>query len=121
MSHLGYRGQGRSIALGKQGESARPCTWPCPHRTLEPPDPRCTSPRRSVGLLIPVRACGVALLPLVDHSSVRVRRSHQEAERYRATSIRLHPKELAWARREARRRKVGYQTVINEALLEKTR
>ena len=43
------------------------------------------------------------------------------AERYRATSIRLHPKVLAWARREARRRKVGYQTVINEALLEKTR
>ena len=41
------------------------------------------------------------------------------AERYRATSIRLHPKVLAWARREARRRKVGYQTVINEALLEK--
>jgi uncharacterized protein (DUF4415 family) len=42
-----------------------------------------------------------------------------EAERYRATSIRLHPKVLAWARREARKRKVGYQTVINEALLEK--
>jgi hypothetical protein len=37
----------------------------------------------------------------------------------RVTSIRLHPKVLAWARREARRRKVGYQTVINEALLEK--
>jgi len=42
-----------------------------------------------------------------------------DTERYRATSIRLHPKVMAWARREARRRKVGYQTVINEALLEK--
>jgi hypothetical protein len=26
---------------------------------------------------------------------------------------------IAWARREARRRKVGYQTIINEVLLEK--
>jgi uncharacterized protein (DUF4415 family) len=42
-----------------------------------------------------------------------------DTERYRATSIRLHPKVMAWARREARRRRVGYQTVINEALLEK--
>ena len=41
------------------------------------------------------------------------------AEKYVATSIRLHPKAMAWARREARRRKVGYQTIINEALLEK--
>jgi len=42
-----------------------------------------------------------------------------EAEKYRATSIRLHPKAIAWARREARRRKVGYQTIINEVLLER--
>ncbi len=42
-----------------------------------------------------------------------------EAEKYRATSIRLHPKVIAWARREARRRRVGYQTIINEALLER--
>jgi len=41
------------------------------------------------------------------------------AEKYVATSIRLHPKAMAWARREARRRKVGYQTIINEALLER--
>jgi uncharacterized protein (DUF4415 family) len=41
------------------------------------------------------------------------------AERYLATSIRLHPKAIAWARREARKRGVGYQTVINEVLLEK--
>ena len=42
-----------------------------------------------------------------------------ETEKYLATSIRLHPKALAWARREARRRHVGYQTIINEVLLEK--
>ena len=41
------------------------------------------------------------------------------ADCYRATSIRLHPKVLAWARREAKRRKIGYQTVINEVLLER--
>jgi hypothetical protein len=40
-------------------------------------------------------------------------------EKYRATSIRLHPKAIAWARREARKRKVGYQTIINQVLLEK--
>jgi len=40
-----------------------------------------------------------------------------EGERHRATSIRLHPRVLAWARREAARRGIGYQTVINEALL----
>jgi uncharacterized protein (DUF4415 family) len=40
-----------------------------------------------------------------------------EAERHRATSIRLHPRVLAWARREAAKRGIGYQTVINDALL----
>jgi hypothetical protein len=42
-----------------------------------------------------------------------------ETEKYLATSIRLHPKAIAWARREARKRKVGYQTIINQVLLEK--
>lgn len=32
-------------------------------------------------------------------------------------SIRLNPKVLAWAKKEAQRRGIGYQTVINEALL----
>lgn len=44
-----------------------------------------------------------------------------DADRYRATSIRLHPEAIAWARREARKRHVGYQTIINEVLLEKAR
>ena len=39
-----------------------------------------------------------------------------EGERYRAVSIRLHPKILSWARRTADKKGVGYQTVINEAL-----
>lgn len=34
-------------------------------------------------------------------------------------SIRLHPKVLKWAKKEAKKRGVGYQTVINEALLKK--
>jgi uncharacterized protein (DUF4415 family) len=39
------------------------------------------------------------------------------ADKYTPVSIRLHPRVVAWAKREARRRGVGYQTVINEALL----
>ena len=38
-------------------------------------------------------------------------------EKFLAVSIRLHPRVVAWARKEARRRGLGYQTVINEALL----
>lgn len=41
-------------------------------------------------------------------------------EKYRPVSIRLHPKVVEWAKKEARRRGVGYQTVINEALLRAT-
>ena len=40
-----------------------------------------------------------------------------EEERHRATSIRLQPRVLAWARREAAKRGIGYQTVINQTLL----
>lgn len=39
------------------------------------------------------------------------------SEKYRAVSIRLNPKVLTWAKQEAKRRGVGYQTVINEVLL----
>lgn len=34
-------------------------------------------------------------------------------------SIRLHPLALAWAKKEAQKRGVGYQTIINEILLKK--
>jgi uncharacterized protein (DUF4415 family) len=50
----------------------------------------------------------------------RGRPSKSDAEKYQPTSIRLHPKVMAWARKEARNRGIGYQTIINEALLEKT-
>ena len=49
----------------------------------------------------------------------RGRPSKSDSEKYHPTSIRLHPKVIAWARREARKRGVGYQTIINEVLLEK--
>ncbi len=49
----------------------------------------------------------------------RGRLPKSEAEKYQPTSIRLHPKVIAWARREARKRGVGYQTIINEVLLDK--
>ena len=47
-------------------------------------------------------------------------RPSKGVEKYRPVSIRLHPKVLTWARREAKRRGVGYQTVINEVLLKAT-
>jgi uncharacterized protein (DUF4415 family) len=49
----------------------------------------------------------------------RGRPSKSEEDKYQPTSIRLHPKVIAWARREARKRGVGYQTIINESLIEK--
>jgi len=39
--------------------------------------------------------------------------------KYKPVSIRLHPKVIEWAKREAKKRGVGYQTVINEVLLKK--
>jgi uncharacterized protein (DUF4415 family) len=50
---------------------------------------------------------------------LRGRPAKSEGDKYQPTSIRLHPKAIAWARREARKRGVGYQTIINEVLLEK--
>ncbi len=40
-------------------------------------------------------------------------------EKFTPISIRLHPLALAWAKKEAKKRGVGYQTIINELLLEK--
>lgn len=42
-----------------------------------------------------------------------------EEERQRPISIRLHPRVLAWAKKEGKRRGIGYQTVINEELLKR--
>ena len=40
-------------------------------------------------------------------------------DKYRLISIRLHPKIIKWAKTEAKKRGVGYQTVINEILLKR--
>ncbi len=39
------------------------------------------------------------------------------ADKYSLIAIRLHPKVLAWAKREAKKRQIGYQTLINEILI----
>jgi len=39
------------------------------------------------------------------------------AAKYTPVSIRLHPRVIAWAKREAKKRRLGYQTIINEILL----
>ncbi len=49
----------------------------------------------------------------------RGRPTKDEEEKYEPISIRFHPKIIVWAKEEAEKRGVGYQTVINEALLEK--
>ena len=38
-------------------------------------------------------------------------------DKYAPVSIRLDPRILAWAKKEAKKRGLGYQTVINETLL----
>ena len=40
-------------------------------------------------------------------------------EKYKPVSIRIHPKVLEWAKREAKKKGVGYQTIINQVLLNK--
>jgi uncharacterized protein (DUF4415 family) len=50
---------------------------------------------------------------------VRGRPTKSEEEKFVPTSIRLHPKILEWAKKEAKKRGVGYQTIINEILLAK--
>jgi uncharacterized protein (DUF4415 family) len=38
-------------------------------------------------------------------------------EKYQPIAIRLHPRVLAWAKKEGEKRGVGYQTIINDTLL----
>jgi len=51
------------------------------------------------------------------HKPPRRGRPPKKTDKYKAIYIRLHPKALEWARAEASRRGIGYQTVINESLL----
>ncbi len=50
----------------------------------------------------------------------RGRPAKLDEHKYKPTFIRLHPLALAWAKAEAKRRGIGYQTVINETLLRHT-
>ena len=54
-----------------------------------------------------------------EKRKARGRPTKEEQEKYVPTSIRLHPKVLDWAKAEAKKRGVGYQTIINEVLLKK--
>jgi uncharacterized protein (DUF4415 family) len=49
----------------------------------------------------------------------RGRPAKPNEEKFVPTSIRLHPKILEWTKREAKRRRCRYQTIINEILLER--
>lgn len=55
---------------------------------------------------------------LSDYIYYTGRRPKTETEKYKPISIRLHPMVLEWAKAEAERRGVGYQSVINETLLQ---
>ncbi|MBF2057580.1 MAG: BrnA antitoxin family protein [Cyanobacterium sp. T60_A2020_053] len=48
----------------------------------------------------------------------RGRPAKDENELYEQISIRLHPEVLAWAKKEAEKQGIGYQTVINQTLLQ---
>ena len=61
---------------------------------------------------------GDALDGLSEQPKKLGRPPKKEEEKYKSTHIRLHPKVVAWAKAEAKKRGVGYQSVINEALLE---
>ena len=43
----------------------------------------------------------------------------KDSLKYVPTSIRLHPKVLRWAKKEAKKQGIGYQTVINQSLINK--
>jgi len=49
----------------------------------------------------------------------RGRPPKDSCDKFKSISIRLHPDILDWAKNEAHKRGVGYQTVINEELLKK--
>jgi hypothetical protein len=46
------------------------------------------------------------------------RKPKQEGTLYVPVSMRLHPKAFEWAKAEAQKRGIGYQSLINEILLE---
>jgi uncharacterized protein (DUF4415 family) len=58
----------------------------------------------------------------IEHATGKPRRPRGRprkapSELYSPVSIRLNPRALLWAKQVARKRGVGYQTIINETLL----
>jgi uncharacterized protein (DUF4415 family) len=53
------------------------------------------------------------------HRPKRGRPEKDPSEKFTPISIRLHPTALAWAKKEALRHGVGYQTIINDLLMKK--
>ena len=64
-----------------------------------------------------VEAARKAIEKKLGRKRPRRGRPPKGSDKHRAVSIRLSPKVIAWARKEGKRRGVGYQTVINEILL----
>lgn len=50
---------------------------------------------------------------------LRGRPPKEKSEKYRVISIRLHPRIVHWAKGEAKRKGLGYQTIINQVLLKR--
>jgi uncharacterized protein (DUF4415 family) len=68
-----------------------------------------------------VRAARKAIAAKLGKARPARGRPPKGVAKYQPVSIRLHPRVVAWAKREARRRGVGYQTVINDALIKAAR
>jgi uncharacterized protein (DUF4415 family) len=64
-----------------------------------------------------VQAARKAIEERLGQKRPRRGRPPKGTDKYQAISIRLSPKVIAWAKKEGKRRGVGYQSVINEALL----
>jgi len=64
-----------------------------------------------------VDAARAAIVAKLGKARPRRGRPPKGAEKYLPVSMRLHPRIVAWAKREGKRRGIGYQTVINEVLL----
>jgi uncharacterized protein (DUF4415 family) len=64
-----------------------------------------------------VEAAHQAIAAKLGRKRPRRGRPPKGVAKYTPVSIRLHPHVIAWAKREAKKRHLGYQTIINEVLL----
>jgi uncharacterized protein (DUF4415 family) len=65
------------------------------------------------------KAARKAIEGYLDVKRPRRGRPPKSQDKLQPVSIRLHPKALEWVRKEAKRRGVDYQTIINDVLLKK--